>query len=242
MNQNEIETIPPRSITDAPPADEQPFENKWLKAAMATLEHHMKTDLELAWGWHCNIAMALYDSGARPHSACNKGAAHFLSLLFPGVDTTQHPAYAATQQAPADSEPDSDPGMTLGEAIDAVRRGARIRHEDWDQRAYIACGADGRFFDEDGDMIDWSVTFHAISGAESRPWRLAPAPAPSPDLTTIESLAALAEGKRVRQVHPHDGGVWQLKDGYFRCSKGTVCDAVTITATDLLNSRYRIEA
>lgn len=58
----------------------------------------MKADPEYAWGWHCNLAMAMHDSGAGPHQACNKGAALFLSLLSDGaVDTTQHPAYENTQ-------------------------------------------------------------------------------------------------------------------------------------------------
>ncbi len=61
----------------------------------------MKADPEYAWGWHCNIAMAAHDSGAGPHSACNKGAALFLSTLTDGtVDTTKHPAYAQTQELP----------------------------------------------------------------------------------------------------------------------------------------------
>lgn len=58
----------------------------------------MKADPEYAWGWHCNLAMAMHDSGAGPHQVCNKGAALFLSLLSDGaVDTTQHPAYENTQ-------------------------------------------------------------------------------------------------------------------------------------------------
>lgn len=58
----------------------------------------MVNDPEHAWGWHCNIAMACYDAGARPHQACNKGAAQFLKVLSDGrVDTTTHPAYASTQ-------------------------------------------------------------------------------------------------------------------------------------------------
>lgn len=58
----------------------------------------MKADPEYAWGWHCNLAMAMHDSGAGPHQACNRGAALFLSQLSYGaVDTTQHPAYENTQ-------------------------------------------------------------------------------------------------------------------------------------------------
>lgn len=79
-----------------------------LPAATAETSHPvnglidaMKADLEYAWSWHCNIAMSAHDSGAGPHSACNKGAALFLSLLSGGtVDTTKHPAYAQTQEIP----------------------------------------------------------------------------------------------------------------------------------------------
>lgn len=61
----------------------------------------MKADPDYAWGWHCKIAMSAHDSGAGPHSACNRGAALFLSLLSHGaVDTSTHPAYAQTQESP----------------------------------------------------------------------------------------------------------------------------------------------
>lgn len=69
------------------------------------LAEAMKADLDYAWSWHCNIAMAAHDSGAGPHSACNKGAALFLSRLSDGaVDTTQHPAYEQTQIAQTAAE------------------------------------------------------------------------------------------------------------------------------------------
>lgn len=52
-------------------------------------------DPEFAWSWHCHIARACYDKGARTHAQCNAGAALFLSRLTDGkVDTTTHPAYA----------------------------------------------------------------------------------------------------------------------------------------------------
>lgn len=146
------------------------------------------------------------------------------------------------EQAPVSNEPDSGTGMTLGEAIEALRQGKRIRHEDWEPGAFIKLGALGEFYDEDGDSIDWHITFRAMSGTEARPWHLSPSAAPPADLTTAESLAALADGKRVRQVHPCEGPSWWLKDGFYRSSKGTIADTIQITATDLLNSRYRIEA
>lgn len=74
----------------------------------------MKADPEYAWGWHCNLAMAMHDSGAGPHHACNKGAALFLSLLSDGaVDTTQHPAYEHVK-------PINAAGITHQEAQDAA--------------------------------------------------------------------------------------------------------------------------
>lgn len=77
------------------------------KSPIATLVASLINDPEYAWGWHCNIAMACYDKGARPHSACNAGAALFLSLLTDGkADTTTHPAYQQTQHNAA---PDTAP-------------------------------------------------------------------------------------------------------------------------------------
>lgn len=61
--------------------------------ALAIIRKAMLKDLDYAWSWHCNIAMAAYDAGARPQKACNEGAARFLALLFPGVDTSKHEGY-----------------------------------------------------------------------------------------------------------------------------------------------------
>lgn len=83
------------------------------KTPIATLVATFINDPEYAWGWHCNIAMACYDKGARPHSACNAGAALFLKLLTDGkVDTTAHPAYQQTQHNAA---PDPAPAGKLSD-------------------------------------------------------------------------------------------------------------------------------
>lgn len=62
-----------------------------LLDAMKTLTDTIKTDLDYAWAWHCNIAMAAYDAGC-DHAVANEGAARFMQQLF-GVDTRQHPGF-----------------------------------------------------------------------------------------------------------------------------------------------------
>lgn len=67
-----------------------------VATALDVLRDRLKNDPDYAWSWHCKIAMATVDEGG-DHAAANRGAARFLGLLFPGVDTTKHPAYANTQ-------------------------------------------------------------------------------------------------------------------------------------------------
>ena len=47
-----------------------------IKNCMDILSKAMKEDYEYAWGWHCSIAMALYDEGAN-HEQANKAASRF---------------------------------------------------------------------------------------------------------------------------------------------------------------------
>ncbi len=53
--------------------------------AMQHLKTAMQGDLEYAWAWHCNIAMAAFDEGLDPTRA-NLAAARFMRLAF-DVDT-----------------------------------------------------------------------------------------------------------------------------------------------------------
>ena len=85
-------------------------ENERLRAAPATapepstevavgkLCKSLREDLDYAWTWHCNIAMAAFDAGC-PHDVANEGAARFMQLLA-GVDTREHPAFQGTQDHP----------------------------------------------------------------------------------------------------------------------------------------------
>ncbi|MEZ2310811.1 hypothetical protein AB6809_29625 [Paraburkholderia sp. RCC_158] len=68
-----------------------------VTAAVNTLKAAMKTDGDIAWGWHCNIAMAFYDAAGdtlNKHRISNEGAARFMRNAF-DVDVTQFPEYQA---------------------------------------------------------------------------------------------------------------------------------------------------
>ena len=70
------------------------------------IKNAMKEDLSLAWGWHCNIAMAFYDQMNHEyrnsyvidankqfwHKIANVSAASFMKLCF-DVETTQCKEY-----------------------------------------------------------------------------------------------------------------------------------------------------
>lgn len=70
-----------------------------LASSVSTIRGAMAKDLDYAWAWHCNIAMAAFDAGC-PHDVANEGAARFMQLLA-GVDTRKHPGFAATQETHA---------------------------------------------------------------------------------------------------------------------------------------------
>ena len=57
--------------------------------ALQTLSFHMRIDPELAWGWHCNVAIASQDEGMS-HEAANRAAARFMKMAF-DVDTSRPP-------------------------------------------------------------------------------------------------------------------------------------------------------
>ena len=68
------------------------------EVAVGKLCKSLREDLDYAWTWHCNIAMAAFDAGC-PHDVANEGAARFMQLLA-GVDTREHPAFQGTQDHP----------------------------------------------------------------------------------------------------------------------------------------------
>lgn len=68
------------------------------EVAVGKLCKSLREDLDYAWTWHCNIAMAAFDADC-PHDVANEGAARFMQLLA-GVDTREHPAFQGTQDHP----------------------------------------------------------------------------------------------------------------------------------------------
>lgn len=68
-----------------------------LPRAMTAVTAQMNEDFDYAWSWHCNIAMSAVDAGC-DHMIANEGAARFLQMLA-GVDTRQHAAFKAIQNA-----------------------------------------------------------------------------------------------------------------------------------------------
>ena len=61
------------------------------KDIISMLSKRIKTDEELAWWFHCNIAMTAFEAGTE-YKMANDGAARFMKLAF-DVDTTKYNAY-----------------------------------------------------------------------------------------------------------------------------------------------------
>lgn len=59
--------------------------------ALQVLKLSMKDDMDYAWAWQCNIAMAMVDAGC-DHKVANIGAATSIARLF-GVDVTSSKYY-----------------------------------------------------------------------------------------------------------------------------------------------------
>ena len=55
------------------------------KQAMDHLKQVIQTDEDYAWGWHCNLAMAMCDNGV-PRTKANDTAANVMQQFF-GTDT-----------------------------------------------------------------------------------------------------------------------------------------------------------
>lgn len=65
--------------------------------ALKEISIAMQIDPDLAWGWHCNIAMVAQDAGA-PHKEANIRAADFMRYMF-DVNTTKPPIRPTTLDA-----------------------------------------------------------------------------------------------------------------------------------------------
>lgn len=63
-----------------------------LPEASDTLRTAIQGDPELAWAWHCNIAVPIMDVTGSSHKEANEAAAYIMFTLF-GCDITTHPHY-----------------------------------------------------------------------------------------------------------------------------------------------------
>lgn len=72
-----------------------------VRTALVVIGDAMRHDLDYAWSWHCNIAMAFLDSRGdatlhTAHEIANLAAARFLKQLF-NVDTTGHRGFVTPE-------------------------------------------------------------------------------------------------------------------------------------------------
>lgn len=89
-----------------------PAQHQSLPDAMQTVITAMQADPGYAWSWHCNLAMAMVDSGC-DHVKANQGAARFMRTLA-NVDPAHELPSAPAQQEPSEAE------MVCAEAYQVV--------------------------------------------------------------------------------------------------------------------------
>lgn len=78
------------------------YELKDVPSSMEAVTKAMREDQSYAWGWHCNLAMAMRDEGVDAMVA-ERAAARFLQILTTGVgvesiDTRQFDEYKSFEQ------------------------------------------------------------------------------------------------------------------------------------------------
>lgn len=59
---------------------------------VTALSAEIASDPEIAWAWHCNIAVPIMDVASVSHEKANQAAAHLMQHLF-GYDITTHPRF-----------------------------------------------------------------------------------------------------------------------------------------------------
>lgn len=70
------------------------IKDQGIKPQMDMICKRMREESDLAWTWHCNVAMAFVDEGGDRESA-NRAAARFVKAAF-GVDTSQSEEWKKT--------------------------------------------------------------------------------------------------------------------------------------------------
>lgn len=75
-----------------------------LPDAVEALKKAIQADPDLAWGWHCNVAMPILDAIGVTHAQANLASARVMNHLF-DVDMTKHEHFAATIHSNDDTLP-----------------------------------------------------------------------------------------------------------------------------------------
>ena len=63
-----------------------------IEKELNCIKKAMENDSELAWSWHCNIAMPIHDATNLPKRKCNQIAVNLMRHLF-DVDTSENDHY-----------------------------------------------------------------------------------------------------------------------------------------------------
>jgi hypothetical protein len=90
------------------------------KDALNAIQFYLKENQDLAWSWHCNIAMTAVDAGA-PHLEANKRTADFMRRAF-GVDVTDFKEYKAIMQIYETLNAAPTPPNTITITVDEYER------------------------------------------------------------------------------------------------------------------------
>lgn len=101
-----------------------------IASAFAAIRAAIESDLEYAWGWHCNIAMPFIDAGGDADIA-NEAAARFMQTAF-GVDTRKCDGWTYRRRSALTECPTCKSGVNVmkdaatGEMLHAASNGTWI--------------------------------------------------------------------------------------------------------------------
>lgn len=101
-------------------------ETRTIENELQTIKQAMAEDPHFAWGWHCNVSMAMQDEGVDPTQA-NLGAARFMKLAF-DIDTTECDEWETLDGS--DNQPKPPEGYRLATPEDTFRRDAMVFDKD----------------------------------------------------------------------------------------------------------------
>ena len=95
-------------------------DSSWPAAKLAScLSQAMQNDQDLAWTWHCNIAVGSLDEGV-DHKTANLAAARFMSVVF-GVDVTAFDEWSRFDWAKKQPKPEPQHyTLAIGDTVETL--------------------------------------------------------------------------------------------------------------------------